>query len=261
MTVKQFILHIHDWLSARKGMAAAVLCTVLILCLLSALRLHLEEDISAFLPEEQQEELSRSGGQEQFAVLFRGGSLQERLDAMFAFEEAWNEACEDIPVQVQASEQEVLGVLDFLTGNWPYFLQEEDYVRMDSLLALPEYLPKRLSQIKASLYSGNALQTRYFRADPLDLFSPVLGRLQKAQPENRLEEGCLFTPDGETGIVFFSSPYGGSESGANVKEKQTYTIPLSQMGDPVSVSSGYTVSIRGINFFGYFSNTLVKTIQ
>ena len=46
-----------------------------------------------------------------------------------------------------------------------------------------------------------------------------------------------------------------------LKEKQTYTIPLSQMGDPVSVSSGYTVSIRGINFFGYFSNTLVKTIQ
>ena len=212
-------------------MAATVLCTVLILCLLSALRLHLEEDISAFLPEEQQEELSRSGGQEQFAVLFRGGTLQERLDAMFAFEEAWNEACEDIPVQAQASEQEVLGVLDFLTSSWPYFLQEEDYVRMDSLLALPEYLPRRLSQIKASLYSGNALQTRYFRADPLDLFSPVLGRLQKAQPENRLEEGCLFTPDGETGIVFFSSPYGGSESGANASVVQTLTQVKEALGE------------------------------
>ena len=45
------------------------------------------------------------------------------------------------------------------------------------------------------------------------------------------------------------------------KEKQTYNIPLSQMGDQIPVSSGYSVSIRGINFFGYFSNVLSKTIN
>ena len=47
--------------------------------------------------------------------------------------------------------------------------------------------------------------------------------------------------------------------GAN--EKQTYTIPLSQMGGSIPVSSGYTISIRGINFFGYFSNVLNKVLE
>ena len=45
------------------------------------------------------------------------------------------------------------------------------------------------------------------------------------------------------------------------KEKQIYTLPLSQMGGAIPVSNGYSVSIRGINFFGYFSNVLVKTIE
>lgn len=213
--MKEFILHIHDWLSARKGVAAAVLAVVLGLCLVSALRLHLQEDISAFLPAEQRDELSRTEGQEQVVLFFRGGTLEDRLDAIFAFEDAWNLSCPEIPLQAQASQEQALQVMDFLSGNWPYFLEEGDYARMDSLLSVPGYIPGRLAQMKTALYGGNALQTRYFRADPLDLFSPVLGRLQSAQPENRLEEGCLFTPDGETGIVFLESPYGGSESGAN----------------------------------------------
>ena len=47
--------------------------------------------------------------------------------------------------------------------------------------------------------------------------------------------------------------------GAN--EKQTYTIPLSSMGSSVPVSSGYSISVRGINFFGYFSNPITKVLE
>ena len=45
-----------------------------------------------------------------------------------------------------------------------------------------------------------------------------------------------------------------------LKQKQTYTIPLSQIGDPIVVGSGYSVTLRGINFFGHFSNELTKTL-
>ena len=45
------------------------------------------------------------------------------------------------------------------------------------------------------------------------------------------------------------------------KEKQTYLIPLSKICGSISVSSGYSISIRGINFFGYFSNTLNKVLE
>ena len=45
------------------------------------------------------------------------------------------------------------------------------------------------------------------------------------------------------------------------KEKQTYTIPFSQISESIPVSSGYSVSIRGINFFGYLSNPLNKVLE
>ena len=82
-----------------------------------------QEDISAFLPAEQRDELSRTEGQERVALFFRGGTLEDRLDAIFVFEDAWNIACPEIPLQAQASQEQALQVMDFLSGNWPYFLR------------------------------------------------------------------------------------------------------------------------------------------
>ena len=49
--MKKLVLHIYDWLSARKGLAIFLMAVLLGLCTQSALRMHYEEDISAFLPQ------------------------------------------------------------------------------------------------------------------------------------------------------------------------------------------------------------------
>ena len=214
--MKRQILHIYDWLSARKGLAALLLILALFLCLLSALRLSFQEDISAFLPREQRETLRRTEGQERFAVLFQGGTLEDKLDAMDAFEERWSAVYPDIPV-LSADGPDAQEVFSFISGNWPYFLTEPDYRRMDSLLQDPGLVPRRLQEVKTSMFGAMSFQTRYFRADPLGLFSPVLERLQKAGASSRMEEGRLFTADGNYGILFVDSPYGGSESGENAR--------------------------------------------
>ena len=214
--MKRWILHIFDFLSARKGLAAAIWTVLLALCVCSALRLDFQEDISAFLPgaEDLQEE---TRGQERMALLFEGGTLEQRIEAMYAFEDRWAELDTDIPISAQADQGELLDVFRFLSANWPYFLQEADYARMDSLLQTPGYVREALHRDKVSLYNGNALQTLYLRSDPLGLYSPVLKRFQALQPSTRLEDGCLFTGDGEAGVIFFTSPYGGSESGRNAR--------------------------------------------
>ncbi len=215
--VKNFILQIYDWLTAHKRVAALILLVILALSAVSALRLRYQEDISAFLPAQQREQLQNVDGQQRMAVLFRGGDLDQRLDAMYAFEVNWNEACPDIPVSAQAENSQVLEVFSFLSGNWPYFLQEADYARMDSLLAVPGYVEEALKQDKEALYGSSAIQERYMRADPLRLYSPVMQRFQGLNKGSRMEDGCLFTEDGETGIVLFDSPYGGSETGKNAE--------------------------------------------
>ena len=213
--MKEFILQIYDWLSAHKRVAGIILFVILALSLASALRLNFQEDISAFLPAAQREQLQDVKGQERMAVLFRGGSLDDRLDAMYAFAANWNETCPDIPISAEAESDQVLEVFNFLNANWPYFLQEADYARMDSLLAVPGYIETALQQDKESLYGSSAIQERYMRADPLRMYSPVLQRFQALNAGSRMEDGCLFTEDGETGVVLFDSPYGGSETGSN----------------------------------------------
>jgi len=219
--VKNFILQIYDWLTTHKRGAAVILLAVLAFSAASALRLHYQEDISAFLPQEQREQLENVDGQQRMAVLFRGGDLDSRLDAMYAFEENWNEACPDIPISAQAENSQVLDVFSFLSTNWPYFLQEGDYARIDSLLAQPGYVEKALQKDKEMLYGISLIQDRYMRADPLRLYSPVMQRFQQMNTGSRMEDGCLFTEDGETGIILFDSPYGGSETGSNASLVQT----------------------------------------
>ena len=213
--MKERILHIYDWMSAHKRVAALLLLGVMLLCAWGALHLRFQEDISAFLPAEQREQLQQVEGQDRMAVLFTGGSLDDKLDAMDAFEEQWNDACPDIPVSAAADLGEVSDLFSFLSANWPYFLTEADYARMDSLLARPGYPAACIRKDKEALLSPVPFQSQILQSDPLDLYTPVLQRLREATSTSRMEGGCLFTRDGETGIVFFTSPYGGSESAQN----------------------------------------------
>ena len=149
-------------------------------CGLSASRLTFNEDITDFLP--QREEVK---GQEKMAVLFEGGTLDEKLDAMYAFDLAW-----DMP-----------------GADTDMFSVNPAPARIDSLLSVPGYIDKVLEEDKVLLMSPNPVISNYVRQDPL--------RLNASAPKARIEDGYLFTQDGETGIIFFDSPYGGSESSRN----------------------------------------------
>ena len=237
--MKRFFLNIYDFLSARRGLAAAIWAVLLVLCIVSALRIDFQEDITAFLPggKELEEETS---GQETMAVFFEGGGIDDKLDAMSAFEEKWNLYNPDFPIEATASQDQALEIFRFLSANWPYFLEEGDYARMDSLLAVPGFIGSALENDKLALYGANPFRTQYMRSDPLGLYSPVLERLQAIKPDSRLEDGCLFTADGEIGIILFDSPYGGSESGSNAGLVRDLRTVINEVGadfPEISISS------------------------
>ena len=227
--MKKVILHIYDFLSAHKGLAAGILGLLMGFCALSALHMDYEEDITAFLP--QSEESKRCSdvynrlGQDRMAVFFESkeDNPDALMDAMQAFGDIWADAdtaalVPDLRVSTDADAiEEVFG---FIRGNWPYFLTEADYARMDSLLAAPGYVEEKMEENRISFYSmASGFSGPYLRSDPLGLFSPVLQRLETLNPtsRSRMEDGFLFTEDGRTGVVLFHSPFGGSESGRNAE--------------------------------------------
>ena len=229
--MKKLVLHIYDFLSAHKGQAAVLLAVLLGLCALSALRMNYEEDITAFLP--QSEDSKRYSdvynrlGQDRMAVFFETAEEDPDrvMDAMQAFGDIWADVdtASILPgLQVTTDADAVEEVFGFIRTNWPYFLTEADYVRMDSLLAAPGYVEERMAENERSFYSmGSSFTSQYLRSDPLGLFSPVLQRLEALNPatKSRVEDGFLFTGDGRTGVVLFNSPFGSTESGRNADLK------------------------------------------
>ena len=229
--MKEAILRIHDFLAGRKGLVWILLLLLLGLFFLLARRIDYQEDISAFLPRDAEAEryaavYDQLGGQDKIAVFFEPAGSAEpdvdaMLDAMYDFEAVWQQrdTLGWVPdLQAVAGGGGVQEVLRFTLAYAPLFLTEADFARMDSLLAEPGYVDGRLEAVKSSLYGlGSGLSSTWLRADPLSLFSPILGRLGALNPaaNNRLEDGCLFTPDGRTGVIFFNSPFGGSETGRN----------------------------------------------
>ena len=233
--MKQAILRLYDYLSAHRPLVWLLLAVLLGLFLLSARRMDYQEDISAFLPHDAEAEryadiYQRLGGQDKVAVFFElaEGQPEEEaadriIEAMDLFETHWfeDDSLGWVPdLQASVDGGRIREVFDFIAGGMPYFLTDSDYARMDSLLAQPGYVGGRLDEVKQSLYApGSGLSTAWLRSDPLALFSPVLSRLGDLNPaaNNRMEDGHIFTSDGRTGVIFFNSPFGGSESGRNAE--------------------------------------------
>lgn len=227
--MKKAVLRIYDFLSKRKALAFALLLAVLAVCAFSALRLGYDEDINAFLPSDPLTErcsavYGRLGATDRIAVFFtpdEDKGISDVQDAMddFAARLSAPENSGLVREVISCTDGEAVSqLMDFVFANWPYFLRESDLDTADSLLADPSFVKERLSLLRQKLYSplSGAMRT-YWSSDPLGLFSPVLARLEKFNPEGgaQFRDGYIFAPDSKTGIVFVRSPFGGSESGAN----------------------------------------------
>lgn len=232
----RLLLKINAFLSRRKALAWAVLALAICASAFLVTRVSYSEDISAFLP--QNEESARYSsvyerlGGSKVAVLFRPGeSLQEnaspgeirdmQIAAMDRFAELWEEADTAALVsgmQAGMDADLISGIADFIRMNAPYLLEEQDYRRIDSLLAVPGYISSRMEKdMQMLMFPSSAFVSRSLRYDPLDFFSPIFARMlplsQAASGE--IADSHIFLDSGQVGAVFFNSPFGGSETGQN----------------------------------------------
>ncbi len=227
-----FFLRIYDFLAGRKWLAALLSVMLAAVCLFLALRLHYEEDISRFLPGDEEsskysEAYNALGKKNNVILIFSA------KDGSEAGEEAISEAIHDfedvfdaedstglVPQrQITVDSEMALGLMSAVMSSYPLFMTNADYQRIDSLLRVPGYIPKQLASDRQSLLfpTGDAMVANV-RTDPLHLFSPVLGRLRTtaANSNYTIIDDCIFTKEGK-GLAFLTSPYGTSESGMNSK--------------------------------------------
>jgi 1-acyl-sn-glycerol-3-phosphate acyltransferase len=234
--MNKFFLSIYDYLSKNKPLSIALLLVITALCVFSALRLDYKENIADFLPTDPEKERYTSvyndmSDQGQVTIIFSADTTQlasdealdALMDAMDAFESNWKTAdtallVSDLRCRVDGSQ--VFDAMDFIRENQPLFLTESDYQRMDSLLADPEHVSTSMTNIKRVLSMPTAgFVVDGIKADPLNLYSPTLQRLNALNPTQgyRMEDEYLFNERGDKGFAFFSSPFSGSDTQGNAK--------------------------------------------
>ena len=234
--MNKFFLSIYDYLSKNKPLAIALLLVITALCVFSALRLDYKENIADFLPTDPEKERYTSvyndlSDQGQITVIFAADTtkvsnneaMDAMMDAMDAFEANWKATDTTLLVsnmQCKVNDNQVFDAIDFIRENPPLFLTQEDYRRMDSLLAEPDYVATCMGNIKRML----SMPTVSFvvdgvKADPLNLYSPALQRLNTLNPTQnyRVEDEYLFNERGDKGFAFFSSPFSGSDTRGNAQ--------------------------------------------
>ena len=234
--MNKFFLSIYDYLSKNKPLAIALLLVITALCVFSALRLDYKENIADFLPTDPEKERYTSvyndlSDQGQITVIFvadttkvsNNEAMDAMMDAMDAFEANWKATDTTLLVsnmQCKVDDNQVFDAIDFIRENPPLFLTQEDYRRMDSLLAEPDYVATCMGNIKRML----SMPTVSFvvdgvKADPLNLYSPALQRLNTLNPTQnyRVEDEYLFNERGDKGFAFFSSPFSGSDTRGNAQ--------------------------------------------
>ena len=227
-----FFLKIYDFLAGRKWLAALLSVLLAAICLFLASRLHYEEDISRFLPGDEEsskysEAYNALGKKNNIILIFsaKDGSEageDEISEAIHDFEGVFDavDSTGMVPQrQITVDSGMAFEMMESVTSSYPLYMTEADYRRIDSLLNVQGYVSEQLAADRQSLLfpTGGAMVANV-RTDPLHLFTPVLQRLRNSAANSNYDivDDCIFTKDGH-GLAFLTSPYGTSESGMNSK--------------------------------------------
>ncbi|MGN0028756.1 MAG: MMPL family transporter [Marinilabiliaceae bacterium] len=222
---------IFDFMRSHKVVCAFSVIALTSLLVMQALRLGYKEDITDFLPlDEDYQNAMRvyediSGGDKIIAIFLLADSCQGDADditlaidqfADLVSERDSSSLIKDILYQVDAGQIEE--VTDFVYENIPYFMTDADYARIDSLTAEGKFAQKAMHEAKEQLMLPTGdFATFAIMHDPAGLFSPVMQRLRQTESDLSYEmyDGHIFSPDMSRGIAIATSAAGAMESDKN----------------------------------------------
>ena len=228
--MNNFFLKIFNFFQHRKTLLWLLLAIITGALALSSSRISFVEDISSFLPNNSDskrinEAYQHIGTANKIIVRFSQKDSVSGIDEDLLTEAAThfseilqaNDSLAHIKELMYEIDNRKIGeVTDFITQNLPYFLEDEDYRRIDSLLQ-PQAIENRLKADKELLMSPmGGFVRNVIMNDPLHFSQNALKGLEKfKQSENyNTDNGFIFNEKGEC-LVIITSKYPVSETENN----------------------------------------------
>lgn len=231
--MKLAILRAYDYFREHRKVyfLSITLITISLLLLLS--KQTYREDITDFLPLNSQYQKAMrvyqdiSGSNRLFVIIQHKDSINADPDEVVNAIQDYENFLRSIDdgnfvkdLTTQIDYEALSEVTTFIYDNIPYFLTEEDYLRMDSALAIPGYITQQLAIDKERMiFPTSSLFLEGIKHDPLNLFTPVVEKLQNQSVDVNYElyDGYIFTPDMSRGLIMLTSSFGSSETENNSK--------------------------------------------
>jgi len=217
-------LRIYDYLSTHRALLWGCMFGLLTLLIVAAVGLRYKEDITDFLPvddeyRESMEVYQQLSDASRIVIIFEGEAPDELCDAVDQFEEeCLRQGLNPDLLTCEVDVNAFIERLQFVQAHAPLFMGETDYSRLDTLLT-PEGMRHALERDKQMLsMPGSGVLQQVIAGDPLGLFPLSMGangQYAAASAAFTSYNGYMMSADGTKAFAFYTSPYGSMESGQN----------------------------------------------
>lgn len=224
-------INIYDWLRQHRGLRhlSFVLTSAFLILLL--LGQSYKEDISDFLPlnnkyQKALQVYQNISGADHIIAIFQckdstivePDMLTEAIETYLSGLEGHVDDNFRKEIVTGVDIEKFADVTGFAYNHIPYFLTDDDYLRIDSLLNDNHFISTQIGNMKQMLmFPVSGLLSENFQKDPLNIFTPVVAKLQPSSTttDYELYDGYIFSPDMKLALVVMKSPYGSSETEKN----------------------------------------------
>ncbi len=215
------LLRIYDYLQRHSALTWGLLLAIIALMLFAASGLQYKEDISDFMPTDDEysesmavyEQMSDAA---RIVVIFEGASPDSLCNAVDRFEsEAVATGLSSDYITTEVDVEAFVERLRFVQAHAPLFLTDSDYTRLDTLFT-PEGFRHALTTDRQLLsMPGSGALRQVIAGDPLRLFplsAGATGQYAGASAAFTSYDGYMMSADQKQAYAFYDSPYGSTES-------------------------------------------------
>lgn len=227
------VLSVYDYFRKHHAQMWALFAALTALSVLSLSGLHYKEDISDFLPLDEKNQTALkvyqeiSGANNIYAIIGTRDTAetdpQELAEGveLFAGRLLDKDSLHFVSgIRKEINMDEMMDVAEAVYAEIPLFLTDDDYRRMDSLLASPDYIDRQIKEDKQMLlFPSSSVIAEQLQRDPLQLFAPVMQRLSGGGAAINFDtyDGYILSPDNRKAFVIIESSFGASESENNAR--------------------------------------------
>lgn len=228
--MKKFFLSIYRFFEVHKGAMWGILAFLIILCAFCALKIQFEEDISNFLPNNEENQrinyaYEHIGAANKIIVSIGQDGSENEMDydllssAATLFAEKLQEYDQGKNIQeilYQIDQEQIDELTTFVIDNMPYFLEEDDYQRLDSLL-VPSKIEAQLDNDKQLLAAPVATLRSVIQHDPMFFSARILQSLNNFRPDDNYQtiDSYFFDKTTNEALVIVTSKHPASETKNN----------------------------------------------